>query len=69
MKLTKVNQLLKAEVLAEYLGVSRNTVLGWREKYKMPYVKIGDSILIPEPHFLEWIERVAVKNSGEQPPD
>ncbi len=64
MSLMKVDQLLKPEVLAKYLGVSRATVLNWREKYGMPYVKVGDTILIPEPQFLEWIERVALRNTG-----
>lgn len=68
MKLTEINQLLKAEDLASHLGVKKSTLLSWREKYEMPYVKIGDKVLISEPHFLEWIERTALKNAGKQQP-
>lgn len=65
-KLTNTNQLMIPDALAEYLGVSRKTVLSWRGKYGMPYVKIGDTVLIPEPQFLKWAEKFAknVKKVG-----
>jgi len=65
MKLNSLEQLLLPEDLAKFLKVRRETLLEWRERYGMPYVKVGDSLLIPEPHFLEWIERTRLKTGGE----
>lgn len=39
-----VNEIITQEELCKRLIISKPTVIRWRKKSKIPYIKIGDSI-------------------------
>ena len=49
--------ILTPDQLAEKMGVTSQTVLGWREE-GMPTVKLGKLVYIIEKSFFRWLERL-----------
>ena len=51
----KIKELWKPKDLAETLGVTEETLLGWRS-LGMPWAKLGREIYIVESSFLQWVK-------------
>ena len=58
-----IKDLWKPEVLADKLGISRDTIDRWM-KEGMPYIPVGKFVFISESAFMIWIESHMVN-----PPD
>lgn len=48
-------RLFRQEQLAEFFKVSKNTISVWRYEKGLPYIRLGNIILVYEPDLVEWI--------------
>ncbi len=58
----KFKGLWRPEDIVASLGISRDTLERWK-KQKMPFIKIGGIVFIPEVEFLEWLRGYMVNGS------
>jgi len=69
--MTELKDLLSAKELAEVLGVSTDTVLGWRDK-GLPFYRIGKRVWFEQHEVVEFImtrlkDEGIKRNSDENP--
>lgn len=57
--------ILTPDQLAEKMGVTSQTILGWREE-GMPTVKLGKLIYIIEKSFIKWLEGLETPKPGNR---
>lgn len=50
--------------LAEYLGVSVNTVYAWTSQHRVPYVKVGKIVRFDTKKVEEWIKNNSIEVSS-----
>ena len=60
-------KLKRAEEVAKKLGITTETLLGWRD-LGMPIVKIGKSIFILEDCFLRWVRDFSNRQNAQNAP-
>ncbi|MCM3128985.1 helix-turn-helix domain-containing protein [Paenibacillus provencensis] len=56
MKLTEMPEICTPEQVADYLGVSRNTIYRWCSKGDIPSIKVRKVRRIQKSTLLKWIE-------------
>jgi len=54
-------RFLNVEELAEYLGISTNTVYAWVCQRKIPYLKIGKLVKFDLTKIEQWLDKKTVK--------
>ena len=64
----KFKDALRPAQVAEQLGVSEETVLGWRE-LGMPWVQIGKRIFILESSFMRWVKSREIQGNDQDAPE
>lgn len=63
----KLKGILNPEEVAEIFGVKVDTVLEWRDK-GMPYIKLGNMILISEGGLLKWLKSLEKTKYAQDAP-
>ena len=53
-------KLLSVNEVAEYLGITVNTVYGWVHIKKIPYIKMGRLLKFDQAKIDEWIDKQSV---------
>ena len=64
----KLKDAIKAGDLAEQLGVTKETVLGWRE-LGMPWVQIGKEVYVIEASFMKWVKSRETTSNAQDAPE
>ncbi len=64
----KFKNAFTPEEVAEQLGVTKETVLGWRE-LGMPWVQLGKKIYILESSFMKWVMKHEVHGNAQDAPE
>jgi hypothetical protein len=60
-------KLKRADEIAKRLGITEETLLGWRD-LGMPWTKIGKSIFIFEDSFLSWARNKEITPNAQDAP-
>lgn len=55
-------ELMTNEMAAQAFGVSKSTLYKWREKYKMPHVRLGQMIYYLESSLENWLKSREIEN-------
>lgn len=55
MSLNNMPDLLTAEQVGDYLGVSRSTIYSWCRSKKMPGIKFNGTWRVRKESFVKWI--------------
>jgi len=63
----KLKDALRPAEVAEKLGLTEDTILGWREM-GMPWVKIGKQVFILESSFMKWIQSRETRTNAQDAP-
>lgn len=64
----KFKDALTPDQVAEELGVTKETVLGWRE-LGMPWVQLGKKIYILESSFMKWVLKHEIRQNVQDDPE
>lgn len=54
-------EVMKAEEVAEYLGIATSTVYKWVEHREIPFTKVGSLLRFPKWMIDQWLTRKAVR--------
>jgi len=50
----KATKILAPKKLAEHLGVPLSTLMHWRARWGLPYLKLGSRVFFHDDLFAEW---------------
>ena len=55
-------ELLTNEMATQAFGVSKSTLYKWREKYRMPFIRLGQVIFYLESSLEKWLKSRETEN-------